>query len=660
MKIILNKIEIKNFKGVKNLSIDFNPAITQIMGANHTGKTTTADAIHWVLFGKNSEGLTVFGIDPKDEENNVIHHLDNSVKLELTADGRDIVLEKVRKETWKKVKGHDEETLTGHTTDCFIDGNKYTAQDYQAEISALISESLFKAITNPAYFPSLKAEEQRTLLIKMVVGKRSVEEVADGNEEFMDVVRRLEGTDLKEFRQHISYKMKELKDAIRLIPSRISENQDWVNGVQAQGFDFEAIRKEIADIEKQIAECDRQLKDRSAAVDVEFEKRAEQRKVINEMKSELQDMVDKVEAINRKSRREWLDERSRLDGEIQNLRIKKKLAEEEKKSYSDRLITIAERTHDFRLSWEAVEAEAFKWDGTQEVCPTCGQHLPSEQVEELRSKAEDVFRQKHQHAQDQLDSQAESIKQDKAKTEALIETVKNKIAELEKQINETETQLKEVQEAGYSQAASAESTPEFIALKNRIEDEEKKLEKMTATGQSGDGGTGGTEEVERNKAELAIRRDALRDKLVIEAEIKSRTERIKELEKQQKQLVQQLTELEKQDYQAEALEHATIEDLQNRVNALFENVRFEMFQTQLNGNVKQACTLTVHGVPYNDLSNSEKINAGIDIINVMCRFNDAYAPIVIDNAESVNDILPSTSQQICLNVSRDPQLTVIK
>ena len=657
MKIILNKIEIKNFKGVKDLTIDFNPAITQIMGANHTGKTTTADAIHWVLFGKNSEGLTVFGIDPKDEKNNIIHHLDNSVKLELTADGRDIVLEKVRKETWKKVKGHDEETLTGHTTNCFVDGNKYTAQDYQAEISALISESLFKAITNPAYFPGLKADEQRTLLIKMV-GERCVEEIADGNEEFLDVVSQLEGKDFKDLRSHIIYKMKELKDAIRLIPSRISENQDWINGVQAQGFDFEAIRKEIADIEKQIAECDRQLKDRSAVVDAEFKRRAEQRKVINRMKAELQDMVDKVEAINRKSRREWLDERSRLDGEIQNLRIKKKLAEEEKKTYSDRLITIAERTHDFRLAWKAVEAESFKWDGTQEVCPTCGQHLPSEQVEELRSKAEDVFNQKHQHAQDQLDSQAESIKQDKAKAEALIETTKTKITELEKQINETEAQLKEMQETGYSQAASAERTPEFIALKNRIEDEENKLEKTTAE-QSGDK-EAGTDEIERIKAELTTRRDALRDKLVIESEIKSRTERIKELEKQQKQLVQQLTELEKQDYQAEALEHATIEDLQNRVNALFENVRFEMFQTQLNGNVKPTCTLTMHGVPYNDLSNSEKINAGIDIINVMCRFNDAYAPIVIDNAESVNDILPSTSQQICLNVSRDPQLTVIK
>ena len=72
------------------------------------------------------------------------------------------------------------------------------------------------------------------------------------------------------------------------------------------------------------------------------------------------------------------------------------------------------------------------------------------------------------------------------------------------------------------------------------------------------------------------------------------------------------------------------------------------------------CVLTMHGVPYQDLSNSEKINAGIDLINAMAKFNDTYAPIVVDNAESINEVLPSDSQQILLVVSRDPQLTVIK
>lgn len=84
-----------------------------------------------------------------------------------------------------------------------------------------------------------------------------------------------------------------------------------------------------------------------------------------------------------------------------------------------------------------------------------------------------------------------------------------------------------------------------------------------------------------------------------------------------------------------------------------------MFETKLNGNVTPTCVMTMHGVPYPDLSNSEKINAGIDLINAMSRHNDTYAPITVDNAESVNDVLPSESQQILLIVSRDPQLTVV-
>jgi hypothetical protein len=68
----------------------------------------------------------------------------------------------------------------------------------------------------------------------------------------------------------------------------------------------------------------------------------------------------------------------------------------------------------------------------------------------------------------------------------------------------------------------------------------------------------------------------------------------------------------------------------------------------------------MHGTPYQDLSNSEKINAGIDIINAMCEFNQTWVPMFVDNAESINDVTPSRSQQILLIVSRDKQLTIIK
>ena len=658
MEIILKRLEVKNFKGVKDLAIDFNPTITQIMGANHTGKTTTADAINWVLFGKNSEGLTVFGIDPKDENNDIIHHLDNSVKLDIKADGRDIVLEKVRKETWKKVKGHDEEELTGHTTDCFIDGNKYTAQDYQAEISNLISESLFKAITNPAYFPKLKADDQRELLIRMV-GERSVEEVAGENEDFKAIIKELSGTDLKEFRTHLSYKMKELKKSLEAMPSRISENQNWINSVTEQGLNFEAIRKEIADIEEKTKACDEQIKDLSTVSDDVFKKRSEQRSKINSMKKDLQDMVDKVDKKNQQLKREWMDDQADLESKIKNLNTKKAFAEEEKQTYSDKLRDIAKQMQDFRDSWESVENETFSWDETKETCPTCGQYLPSEQVEELKAKAEQQFNERHQKAQDDLDKRAETLKRDKASLETLMNGTKEKIATINEQITKAEELLEDLKKYGCSQVSSVNGTTEYITLKNNIEREEKVLDDMIKAESNQTDGANRVDAIEHDKQELSKRRDELRDKLVIEGEITSGKKRIKELQTEQKNMTQQLTELEKQDYQAEALEHATIDDLQTRVNELFEGVEFEMFQTQLNGNVKPTCILTMHGVPYSDLSNSEKINAGIDLINAMCRFNDTYAPIIIDNAESVNDILPSRSQQISLNVSRDPRLTVI-
>lgn len=142
--------------------------------------------------------------------------------------------------------------------------------------------------------------------------------------------------------------------------------------------------------------------------------------------------------------------------------------------------------------------------------------------------------------------------------------------------------------------------------------------------------------------------------------IAMRTERIEELSEQMRTLNQQLTELESKDYTANRFENAMIKDLESRVNGLFDLVRFSMFETLLNGSTRPTCVMTMHGVPYNDLSNSEKINAGIDLIKAMSRYNNVYAPIIIDNAESCNHILPTECQQIRLVVSMDEKLTIIK
>ena len=62
MVIKIKKLITLNFKGILGERvIEFSHTITQILGANKTGKTTESDAFRWCLIGENSEGRSLFG-----------------------------------------------------------------------------------------------------------------------------------------------------------------------------------------------------------------------------------------------------------------------------------------------------------------------------------------------------------------------------------------------------------------------------------------------------------------------------------------------------------------------------------------------------------------------------------------------------------------------
>ena len=84
-----------------------------------------------------------------------------------------------------------------------------------------------------------------------------------------------------------------------------------------------------------------------------------------------------------------------------------------------------------------------------------------------------------------------------------------------------------------------------------------------------------------------------------------------------------------------------------------------MFRQNINGNKEPYCECYVNNTAYHDgLNSAMKINAGLDIINTLCKIYNCNAPITIDNSESVNDIIPTQSQQIRLYVSKDTSLII--
>lgn len=655
MEIKFKKLRVRDFKGMKDMTIEFQPDVTRIMGANHTGKTTTADAISWVLFGKSIQGLTSFGIDPRDDDNNIIHHLDNSVELAMDVDGKETVLAKTRKETWGKPRGQGGEVLTGHTVDCFANGENLTATDYKATVNGICKESLFKAVTSPEYFPRLSADDQRTLLVKMV-GKKSLADIAHGNKEFTALLGKINGDDeeaIEAHRKHLAYSMKEVKKGLAAIPPRIGENADIINAIKSAGTNFGFIRKRIEEIDKGIMGYDKQLADATAAINADYDRRAAKRKEINDCRREMTRIELDCADANAKAKNGQKAEVRKLESDLDSLHFSLSEAQGKTERYRKALDDIAIRKEDFRKRWQEVEAMEFAMGEEESTCPTCGQRLPDDMLEHKREQLEKNFNLSKAAKQDRLDAEAGQIKEDQNRLEAQLEACRQSIEGLTPQIKLTQERLEGAKDVKV-ETRDYRKDSGWLALSGKIDRLQEELDGMGTLADD-------SKAIIEKKQRLMATRDELTKALASEKELADRERRIEELEKQQRDLNQQLTDLEREDSQAEAFEHAVIADLEQRVNELFPTVRFKMFETFINGSVRPTCQLTMHGVPYPDLSNSEKILAGLECVRAMQRHTNVHAPVIIDNCESVNRFPDNIGcQLILLYVSTDRQLTIVK
>ena len=161
MQILLKKMSLVNFKGIRSAEFDFNPTVNTVLGDNATGKTTIMNAFLWCLFGKDIEDRKDFEIKTYDKEGKIIERLEHSVELVLDVDSKEITLKRVLSEKWQKKRGADDLEFTGNETTYFWNEVPLKQMDYQSKIKDLIDEGLFKLLTNVNYFHSLHWEKTR-------------------------------------------------------------------------------------------------------------------------------------------------------------------------------------------------------------------------------------------------------------------------------------------------------------------------------------------------------------------------------------------------------------------------------------------------------------------------------------------------------------------
>ena len=235
MEIKLKKLTLQNFKGIKNLEIDFEQ-VTNIYGQNATGKTTIFDAYLWLLFDKDSSNATQFNIKTLDKDGQPIHQLEHSVEGHFEIDGQEIELKKIYKEKWTKKRGSQVSEFSGHETEYFINGVPKLQKEYKEYVDNIIDEETFKLISNPRYF-SVDLDKKKRREILMNMANVDAKDVIAENKELKEL--DLEKYSIEDLEKMNKASIKKINEQLKELPVRIDELANSIEDVDFDALEFQ-------------------------------------------------------------------------------------------------------------------------------------------------------------------------------------------------------------------------------------------------------------------------------------------------------------------------------------------------------------------------------------------------------------------------------------
>lgn len=672
MNIRITSLKLTNFKCFREKQLSLDSDVVTIMGRNGAGKTTIADAILFCLFGKNSEGQSDLELFKTRADGKVIPNLDHSVEItlfvtvpEASASGKEVSLRRSIKEVWVKKRGSDESVFKNNTVEYFVNGESFTKADYEKYISTLVDERVFRAITNPNYFASLKWQDQRNFLTSMV-GDIVPEEIAD-TDELVSLVHALDNSndDIVSYLKHLKYQIKQIKDKLDKIPVRLEEQNkalpeklDW----DALSAELDKARSELKEVEEKIVAINQ-----GNGADI---KRAELHKIL-EKKQKVFNAFN--ERAYQEYNAEYLDKQKKVNDatikfneELNNQKLMQQTIEADNRLIERCKQSIKECDEELerlRLAWPTRKFEVKEGDN---ICPACGQYLSPDvfanKVAAMRTRFNEALEAEKQSLRDK----AKKVNQNKEDATKELETTEQKL------VNDTATLevIKETINTIFAEKAKLEkmiivspenrlaANKEAVGLYEQIEGLKKQLDSVTDS-DTDKGQLADLQEQRSRQAELLAQ---LQQQLATRQQYDRIQALISGIHSEQKDLVSQLSELEKQEDIARQYQFRQNQLLESRINKHFSIVQWRLFRTVNNGGdsfEEPFCECYVDGIPYHSgLNQAARLNAGLDICRALCRFYNVTAPIVVDNCESVNNLLETESQQIQLYVSNDEQLIV--
>lgn len=662
-EIIIKAIRFINFKGLRDLTITFPAKNIDISGDNGLGKSSIFDGVTWVFFGKDRLDRKYFGIKTLDQDNKAIPRIPHEVEIDLTVNGEPVKLTRRYEEKWVRHKGSSTEKFEGHKETRLYNNVPCSVNEWKDKISELCSEEVFKFITNPLYFSSQKPEVQREMLIRMAGGVSDAE-IAAGNKEFTALLASLTGKSMAEYRKEVQADKKRIKKEIKDLPGQIKENERK----QFEPEDWSALEAERDRLTSERTSIMEQLSDASASETAENNNRLNIRREINSLQSDIKDREFAIEQEVKKDyrsqvseRRVLIDEHTSLTREVSHLKSEKtRFLNQVNQCTENRNRLIAEykqllATSQVLVAKYNAEPEMSASDFT---CPTCGHQYDIDRIEEIQVTIRSNHRANVAKEQEQNATAIEENRKQGQANNKNKEHYQKCADEAASKISKAETRIAEIEALPLYKAAPIEpdATP-AISSDSQIADLRKKIATLEESLKA--------EPVKRDTSSLQTQADKLSEQIMDIAirlskreDIEAHKKRLEELQSELKAGNDEISRLEGIEFTIASFTKARVSKVEKKINSLFSFVRFKMFDFLIDGTETETCEAVVNGVPFSDLNDAGKINAGLDIINAICRFEGIYAPIFLDNSEGVNRPIPTESQRIRLIVTKAPELTI--
>ena len=661
------------FNGEREFHADFGEK-TRVSGKNGSGKSTVMNAVMEVLTGKNADGTQADNVRPIVDGQEV-EGVDVERTVVLDIGGKEIEIKKITKQKRERVDGEMQYVPGSNVNSYSVDGISFN----QKKLDEFISENIcppetLLACCNPNAFLSLKSTTDMRAFLEKMAGFDLNEYIKSLGSEFTEVEEITKGHPIEQVQKTLNKQLTDQKKATT--KAETEWKYEKAKAVDSGEDDITRLTEQKVSYENQIATLDEQeksLDDVMAAYD--------------QKSKDILDLKFEQSEVARKANEGLVQQRKTLDCEIFSLNQEKKTAEndlrmaemdlkhanmgvdrhtaEVKKAQEDWKEYSGREYPEERI--EAIKAERF--DENSLVCPTCGQDLPKEQAEKLRTD----FEQK----------KAKRIKDEEGVKAAFYEEKDKKLTEITESGNKAAADLKEAKKAKEeAEQKITELKQKITSLAMEIQQKNTELPKLPESVDLSDNTEYQKITAEIEQAEAALhelnngseqrreitdkRNGFIRECAKIDAEINNIQRKKQAHEKEVEKLYQAFRDSSQKEAdilrKRDILRNFSIQKnarIAELVNPNFTQFQFVFTDETQSGEIIETCKLMKNGIEYKNLNYSDQLLCRIDLVCGFQKINGLSLPVFADNAESLNSWrLPETDRQMVFLEVTDGNLSV--